>query len=263
MKMTCKVIRNRRVHRIFLRVALVWVSLWIASSEVWWVFAAAPAEVVTSTQDLTMSEEAHSSLPAATHRGSDSEIDPHLSEPLGVESPRIVPLVPKHIGLTATGQPVIYFFVSRPVTTPVLFALIDVHSLEIIRAVTLPPPERAGIHAIRLQDHGVTLKPNVEYRWFLSVLVDLAAPVHDKVASGWIERVTPEYASSEVPEPKSLHAVHFYAAQGLWYDAMSAISDMIALAPGDITLHRQRAALLHQVELQEVAAWELDSPRME
>ncbi|GKS57030.1 hypothetical protein YTPLAS18_05570 [Nitrospira sp.] len=257
MKMTCKVARDRRAHRIFLKVTLILLSLWVALSEAWLACAASPTEVVTSSQDLTMSEVAHSSLPAATHSGSDPELDLHASEPLRVESPRIIPLVPKHIGLTATGQPVVYFFVSRPTTAPVLFALIDVHSLEVIRAVTLPAPERAGIHAVRLRHHGVTLRPNVEYRWFLSLLVDLAAPVHDEVASGWIERVTPQYASSEVPEPMSLQAVHFYAAQGLWYDAIAVISELIALRPLDETLHRQRAALLHQVDLHEVADWDL------
>ena len=51
-------------------------------------------------------------------------------------------------------------------------------------------------------------------------------------------------------------AAFIYAEEGIWYDAISAISDMIDAAPNDSLLRRQRASLLKQVRLQEVAEFE-------
>ena len=80
---------------------------------------------------------------------------------------------------------------------------------------------------------------------------------------GTIERITPEFSPAKVPPSSSLDAVHFYAAQGLWYDAMAAISDLIATAPLNDLFRQQRASLLQQVGLQEVAEWDLRHRQMD
>jgi len=45
-----------------------------------------------------------------------------------------------------------------------------------------------------------------------------------------------------------------YAAQGFWYDAIAALSQLIDSNPGDKTLREQRADLLEQVRLTAAAA---------
>jgi hypothetical protein len=40
----------------------------------------------------------------------------------------------------------------------------------------------------------------------------------------------------------------------LWYDALTALADLIEATPQDAQLRQQRAALLKQVDLAEVAA---------
>ena len=50
-----------------------------------------------------------------------------------------------------------------------------------------------------------------------------------------------------------------YAEVGLWYDAVSTLGDLIDTPPKGITLQelrQQRAALLEQVDLEEVAAYD-------
>jgi len=48
-----------------------------------------------------------------------------------------------------------------------------------------------------------------------------------------------------------------YAETGFWYDAMTAISELIQAAPNDSGFRAQRAALLEQVGLREAAACDL------
>jgi hypothetical protein len=47
--------------------------------------------------------------------------------------------------------------------------------------------------------------------------------------------------------------VHRYAAAGLWYDAIKAISDLIQAHPQMKIYRKQRASLLEQVGLKEIA----------
>ena len=177
--------------------------------------------------------------------------------------PTLILLVPNHIGFTIADQPAVYWYLSRPTRARTLFVLLDARSLQVVRSITLPPPERAGIQSVRLKDYGVTLQRDVPYRWFVNVLIDPAMPARDLVAGGAIERIVPEFSPAKMPSSSSPDAVHFYAAQGLWYDAMAAISDLIAAAPLNDSFRQQRAALLQQVGLQEVAEWDLRHRQMD
>ena len=177
--------------------------------------------------------------------------------------PTVISLVPNHVGLTIADQPVVYWYLSRPTQARTLFVLLDARSLQVVQSIILPPSERAGIQSVRFKDYGVTLQRDVPYRWFVNVLIDPTMPARDLVAGGTIERITPEFSPAKVPPSSSLDAVHFYAAQGLWYDAMAAISDLIATAPLNDLFRQQRASLLQQVGLQEVAEWDLRHRQMD
>lgn len=187
----------------------------------------------------------------------------HARQTPGTDPPTLISLVPNHVGLTIADQPVVYWYLSRPTQAQTLFLLLNARSLQVVRSITLPSSERAGIQSVRFKDYGLTLQSEVPYRWFVSVLIDPAMPSHDLVAGGAIERIAPEFSLGTVPAASSLDAVHFYAAQGLWYDAMSAISDLIAGAPLNDLFRQQRASLLQQVGLQEVAEWDLRHQKMD
>jgi Domain of Unknown Function (DUF928) len=48
-----------------------------------------------------------------------------------------------------------------------------------------------------------------------------------------------------------------FAADGLWYDAVMAISELIDTTPADLALRKHRADLLDQVDLPEVGNFDL------
>jgi hypothetical protein len=178
----------------------------------------------------------------------------------GIESSEllVLPLVPDHVGLTIAGQPVLYWYLSKPTTSPIIFVLVDTSSVEVVHDVTLSPQPQPGVQLIRLTDLGIILEPNVQYRWYITVVTDGQSPSRDIVSGGMIERIRPESILSPVPASDgTIAAVRFYAENGLWYDALASISDLISSAPKDRLLRRQRAALLQQVGLQEPAEWDL------
>ena len=175
--------------------------------------------------------------------------------------PVLAALVPEHVGQTVSDQPSLFWYIDAvpKAGTQLVFALIDEYSVEPIREISLAAPAQPGVQRISLAAYGVKLEPGVEYEWSVALVVDPEQRSNDIIASGWIDRLkeAPEGLESRTQEGAATGAVNAYAELGLWYDALSAISDLIDQNPGDASLKQIRAALLQQVGLGEVARVEL------
>jgi Domain of Unknown Function (DUF928) len=167
----------------------------------------------------------------------------------------VLPLVPDHVGLTISSQPDLYWYLSKPTTSQVMFVLVDTRSIRVVHEASLLPS--TGVQLVRLKDLGVILEPNVLYRWYLTVIVDRNLPARDIVSGGMIERIRAESNVSDFTPLHAADAVQFYAQNGLWYDALASVSDLISAAPDNRLLRRQRASLLQQVGLHEAAEWDM------
>lgn len=166
-------------------------------------------------------------------------------------------LAPDHTGLTTEEQPVLYWYVSKPSRAHFEITVINDQEVEPLVDRDVDLRVEAGIQRIRLADFGVKLKRGLEYRWYVSLVVDPAQRSNDIVASGTIERVEP---STELAG-KLAHATPadipgIYAGSGIWYDALDAISRLVDASPGSRALREERAALLDEAGLKEAAATE-------
>jgi uncharacterized protein DUF928 len=166
-------------------------------------------------------------------------------------------LAPDHPGLTVSEQPTLYWFISRQTSAPVELTVVDPRAAEPVLEARVSPPVSPGVHRLSLADHGVRLSPAVPYRWFVAVVADPAHRSKDILAGGTIERVdVPAGLGAKLARAPKAELAFDYAEAGLWYDALAAISDLVEHAPNDQRLRSQRAALMVQVGLPEVAAWE-------
>jgi hypothetical protein len=168
--------------------------------------------------------------------------------------PALFVVAPEHVGQTSSAKPSLFYFVDR-VPDPsirVEFTLLDEESIDPLVQKVLPTPKRAGVHRIRLADYGVKLDPGAEYEWSVALVLDPKERSKDIVATSWIDRVpqSPELKSRIASEGASASV---YADAGLWYDAIGALSDQIDSDPGNVQLAEQRADLLRQVGLDEIA----------
>ncbi|MBH0179649.1 MAG: DUF928 domain-containing protein [Nitrospira sp.] len=168
--------------------------------------------------------------------------------------PVISVLAPDHVGLTLHAQPVLYWFASTEQTLPYEFVLIA-DNAEVPSVVTrLPQPARPGIQQIRLSDVHVTLSLGERYHWSVALIVDSDEPSGNIVAKGVIERVDRDKLEQPLPNDMAMAEMpSHYAAAGVWYDAIAAFAELIQSHPADGELLRQRAALLEQGGLGEVA----------
>ena len=177
------------------------------------------------------------------------------------KDPEIVALVPDHIGLTVKQAPALNWFLSKPTSLPIRFTLVDTRTVKPVHEGPIPTPAQAGVQSLDLKDFGLTLEPDVQYRWYISAIRNPDSPSQDIVAGGMIERC--EFSTCLVEMEVDLScdrpSVLRNAVRGFWYDAVSCLSDLIKTDTQDASLRRMRASLLKQVGLNGVAEWDLMS----
>lgn len=176
--------------------------------------------------------------------------------------PEVKALVPDHVGLTIKEMPVVNWFVSKSTSHQVIVTLRDDRSPKAFQEKSIPPPKQPGIYTINFKELGFTLEPNVQYRWFVSIIRDANQHSNNMVAGGVIERCEFNACMIELKPVLTCAGaadVMENARAGLWYDAMGCLCNLIDANPKDDQLRRLRARLLRDVGLNGVAEWDLRS----
>jgi hypothetical protein len=169
---------------------------------------------------------------------------------------QLLALAPKHIGLTSSAQPRLYWYIASGFRNPLRFRLNAIGESAPLLEIALAAEPTAGIYGLDLSKHGVSLQPGEIYQWV--VMLDPLPHQRWKkiVSAGQIERINGTIDLTALnPEQRP-----FVAAQnGLWYDALDGISRQVEQDPLNPTPHQQRAELLAQGGLMEASL--LDSDR--
>lgn len=201
---------------------------------------ALPAEPPADAADVAAREPDGAALPVYVppQRGAPATRVGGGTRTVTGDAPQVRLLSPEHTGLTTAPAPTLYWYLSRDHAGPFELVVTDRHAVQPALRTRLTDLA-AGIHALRLEDYGITLAPGRHYQWSVSLVRDETHRARDIVAVAAIERIERAAAG---PGAAAL------AAAGLWYDAIEAVSDP--------RLPEARAALLEQVGLADAAAWE-------
>ena len=178
---------------------------------------------------------------------------------IGEELIALFALAPNHVALTVQEQPTLYWYLSKPAKYPIELTIIIEKDTPPRLEKRIPLPSQSGIYPLRLSDFDIRLATGTQYRWFLALVPDSNRRSRDIVAGAIIERVkTPETLRSRLLKASREEIPYVYAEAGMWYDALMAISNLIADEPNNPIFQKQRAALLEQVGLSQVAQYELE-----
>jgi len=162
-------------------------------------------------------------------------------------------LAPDHMGITASEQPALYWFISAATSLPVELAIMDPQGVKPLFERRLSGPIERGVHRIDLAELGVRLAPGVAYRWSVTVIPDANRRSRDILAAATIERAdVPAEIRSKLDGTRKEDLAAVYAEAGFWYEALASISERIERTPGDEALRQQRAQLLSQVGLPDI-----------
>ncbi|ETX05928.1 MAG: hypothetical protein ETSY2_20175 [Candidatus Entotheonella gemina] len=165
----------------------------------------------------------------------------------------LLALVPDHVGLTTHEQPSLYWYLSIQTICPAELTVTDDHTIKPLLETRLDAPVQPGIQQVRLADYGVSLKPDVPYRWFVTLIVDEESLSKNVVAGGIVERIVlSDQLRGQLLRADKQDIPFLYASAGVWYDAFATLSELIEMTPENLELRQKRARLLEEVGLSHV-----------
>ncbi|OGA70014.1 MAG: hypothetical protein A3G83_08835 [Betaproteobacteria bacterium RIFCSPLOWO2_12_FULL_68_20] len=194
-------------------------------------------------------------------RGAPSRRVGGSSRGAGDALPAVMILAPDHVGLTTSESPSLYWYLSKPTTVRVEVTLVDEKGETPLIEYAIEKADGPAVHRVDLAKHNIKLKPNVDYQWSISVVPNPSERSNDVMAGGVVKRVAVPDAVRRAPGASKGELARLSASQGLWYDAIALYSELIEQSPKSAELRRQRAALLQQVGLKEIAEFDLRASR--
>lgn len=177
----------------------------------------------------------------------------HTSRGSGISLTCLNVLAPDSTALTIQEQPSLLWYQS-PADVPFELSILVDNEVHPLLRVRLPNARNFGIQRINLADYNVRLSPNIEYEWVVALVAYPVNRSKDVVANGWIERVeSSQSLRSKLATTPKEGWTYVYAEEGIWVDALAALSDLIKARPTDKDLHENLAALLEQAGLTNAA----------
>lgn len=149
-----------------------------------------------------------------------------------------------HAGLALSAEPRLWWNLSQETSFNIEVTVVDDREIDPIANIKLAGPFSAGLHQIDLAERGVSLKPNVEYRWFVSLIVDPDRPSRNPVAAGALRVLdSTDQRRNEAKEASPSERGHVLAKLGIWYDAYDFFASISKSHPEQNALARHHEHL--------------------
>lgn len=178
-------------------------------------------------------------------------------------NPRLTALTPEDsYGQTTKAYPTFYFYVPQfyaEAANRAEFVLQDESGVELYKA-TFQMGNNAGIISLSLPENAnlPPLEIGQDYYWSFALACEQASDPTDQSSDiyveGWLQRVVPSAEVTEELETVSLSdRPAVYAAEGIWYDAVSILAELRRAEPGNQALRAKWTQLLQSVGLESIA----------
>ncbi|MBD2459789.1 DUF928 domain-containing protein [Oscillatoria sp. FACHB-1407] len=159
-------------------------------------------------------------------------------------------------GLTTLDRPTFWFHIPNTLTddVPVEFVLQDSEDNYVYRTRASALETQSGIISVSLDASERTLEVGKTYHWTFSIYCDAAHPSASVFVRGSVQRIAP---SSELEQQLStatpLQQASVYAANGIWYEALTLLATLKQHNPGDSRTSTAWTELLEQADLGAIA----------
>jgi len=166
--------------------------------------------------------------------------------PVSVDRPMLVALVPPtNLGLTISDRPIFWFYLGNlpPSMGNAEFTLQNPKE-EIVYRSNFPLPKQAGIINFSLPSQKqYSLVAEQKYTWYLKVYCDPASNKDYIFVKGAVQR-------KAISLPQDYIS---YAADGIWYDAITNLANQYRQKPKDPELKQDWIDLLQEIGLKEIS----------
>ncbi len=175
------------------------------------------------------------------------------NQPGGLAQAKLYLLLPEEVALTTSAQPSLYWYLSQPVDHEInidIVARTD-EPKKLFAPVVLDGSKiHRGIQRLDLKKLAARLEPGVRYEWVVTIVVNPQKPAQNMFSSSSLWRIAPDEADEIIARIRAAkdprQKADIAAEEGIWIDAMDALSELIDWQPHDVALRQVRADLLRQ-----------------
>ena len=141
-------------------------------------------------------------------------------------------VAPETVGVSATDQPTLWWYQSKPVKATVFITIEELKTHKLIYSQSTEQESAQGFHKINLADANVRLESGKLYRWNVGISRSNSLRSNDPFASGGLI-----FQSSDSPNPEH------------WYNIADALLTECESNPSDEAASTQRRVLFAAVDL--------------
>jgi hypothetical protein len=160
-------------------------------------------------------------------------------------------------GRTTQSNPSLWFYLPHPLTaeTPVEFAVQDSADNYVYQTSLSVPNAPSGLIRFDIEPDGQPLQPDQLYTWTLVIYCDPAQPTRSVFVNGTLEQSSPTpELQAQLARADALEQAKLYAANGIWYDALTVLAQQYQSQPSSDRLSTAWADLLQQAELDNLSS---------
>ncbi|WP_250126425.1 DUF928 domain-containing protein [Chroococcidiopsis sp. CCMEE 29] len=156
-------------------------------------------------------------------------------------------------GLTTDEYPTFWFYLpySSAPKLPIEFVLQDERGNNVYKTALTVAQTRPSVIEISLPSTATPLQADKMYHWYFLIDCDPDAP---PLLEGWVQRtaINPTLTKQlKAATPRQRAAL--YAANGIWYDALTTLAELRRARPEDTELFKDWLSLLQSAELDALA----------
>lgn len=173
--------------------------------------------------------------------------------PTDAQKQQLTAIVPMYsdsalvLGTTIAAAPTFWFYTSYVAPIPAKFVLRDKDG-ELVYQTDIALPQTSGIISLSLPKTAPPLLVGQQYRWFLKIYCREQEP--PAFGDGWIQiNALDLVLKSQLEKATPPSRVALYAANGIWFEALSIAAELRRRDPQDTSW----AALLRTVGLNDLA----------
>jgi hypothetical protein len=162
-------------------------------------------------------------------------------------------------GSTIAQHPAFWFYVPYSHTSAHSseFVLQDEAGNDVYRTPVMLP-ERPGVVSFHLPTTSAPLAVGKMYHWYFKVYCNpqkASNPINPVFVEGWVQRVTLNPGlTSQLAAATPQQQIALYAANGIWYEALTSLAELRLVEPNDAALKADWADLLRSVNLDNITS---------
>lgn len=158
-------------------------------------------------------------------------------------------MAPEHTGHTGSASPVLHWRLDGGSAESAVVTIIGRDAIDPVLETEVQLDPARPVQTLDLAALGVTLAPNVDYEWSVSIVPDRTQRSLDAMAGGTIRYVpTSADGAGRIASAQGVDRAIMLAEAGYWYDAM-AVAHEAYMAGSDGRAREAAVALLKQVGL--------------